>query len=109
MELAIQVLAHLDATALNTASRVSRYWQGMVQNQHVWRESFLREKTGTYATSLPVQPGTGQGVPAITPGVDWKQIYKSKEELDLRWKEGKARPVYLNGHLDSIYCLQFDE
>ncbi|KAI8178685.1 Beta-TrCP [Colletotrichum sp. SAR 10_75] len=109
VELAIQVLAHLDAAALNTASRVSRYWQGMVQNQHVWRESFLREKTGTYATSLPVQPGTGQGVPAITPGVDWKQIYKSKEELDLRWKEGKARPVYLNGHLDSIYCLQFDE
>ncbi|KAF9875286.1 hypothetical protein CkaCkLH20_07106 [Colletotrichum karsti] len=109
VELAIQILAHLDATALGTASRVSQYWQRMIQNQHVWRESFLREKTGTYATSFPVQPGTGHGVPAIAPSVDWKQIYKVKEELDMRWKEGKARPVYLNGHLDSIYCLQFDE
>ncbi|KAI3547445.1 WD repeat domain-containing protein [Colletotrichum abscissum] len=109
VELAIQVLAHLDATALGAASRVSREWQQMVKNQHVWRESFLREKTGTYATSLPVQPGTGQGVPPINPDVNWKQIYKAKEELDQRWKEGKAKPVYLNGHLDSIYCLQFDE
>ncbi|KAK2040849.1 WD domain-containing protein [Colletotrichum somersetense] len=109
VELAIQVLAHLDAAALAAASRVSRGWQKMVENQHVWRESFLREKTGTYATSLPVQPGTGQGVPSINPDVNWKQIYKAKDELDQRWKEGKARPVYLNGHLDSIYCLQFDE
>ncbi|KAK2013530.1 WD repeat domain-containing protein [Colletotrichum eremochloae] len=109
VELAIQVLAHLDATALGAASRVSREWKQMVNNQHVWRESFLREKTGTYATSQPVQPGTGQGVPPISPDVDWKQIYKAKDELDQRWKEGKAKPVYLNGHLDSIYCLQFDE
>ncbi|TDZ34822.1 Beta-TrCP [Colletotrichum spinosum] len=109
VELAIQILAHLDATALRTASRTSRHWHELVRNQHVWRESFLREKTGTYATSLPVQPGAGQGVPAIVPGVDWKQVYQVKEELDRRWKEGKARPVYLNGHLDSIYCLQFDE
>ncbi|KAF6836691.1 f-box and wd40 domain-containing protein [Colletotrichum plurivorum] len=109
VELAIQILAQLDSAALDTASRVSRYWQSMVKNQHIWRESFLREKTGTYATSLPVQPGTGQGVPVITPDVDWRQIYQAKEELDDRWKAGKARPVYLNGHLDSIYCLQFDE
>ncbi|GJD05261.1 WD repeat domain-containing protein [Colletotrichum higginsianum] len=109
VELAIQVLAHLDATALGTASRVSREWQQMIKNQHVWRESFLREKTGTYATSLPVQPGTGQGVPPINPDVNWKHIYKAKDELDRRWREGKAKPVYLNGHLDSIYCLQFDE
>ncbi|OLN80970.1 Beta-TrCP [Colletotrichum chlorophyti] len=109
VELAIQVLAHLDATALATASRVCLNWQRMVQNQHVWRESFLREKTGTYATSQPVQPGSGQGVPPIAPNVDWKHIYKAKDELDHRWKAGKAKPVYLNGHLDSIYCLQFDE
>jgi hypothetical protein len=29
--------------------------------------------------------------------------------LNDRWKTGKARAVYLNGHTDSIYCLQFDE
>jgi F-box and WD-40 domain protein 1/11 len=109
IELAIQVLAYLDAAALANASRVSRQWELVVANQHVWRESFLREKTTTYATSGPVKPGIGLGIPALRPGNDWREIYRVKEELDRRWKEGKARPVYLNGHSDSIYCLQFDE
>lgn len=108
-ELAIQILAYLDAPTLSTASRVSKRWHQATANQHIWRESFLREKTATYATSGPVKPGTGLGVPPIRPNNDWKEIYRVKEELDKRWKEGKARPVYLNGHSDSIYCLQFDE
>lgn len=109
MELAIQVLALLDAQTLNTASRVSSGWRNVIKNQHIWRESFLREKTTTYATSGPVKPGTGLGVPAVQPANNWKEIYRVKTELDKRWKEGKAQPVYLNGHTDSIYCLQFDE
>ncbi len=110
VELAIQVFAHLDATQLATASRVSRLWCDVIRDQHVWRQSFLREKTATYATTLPVQPGTGFGVPNIRSGNDWKKIYRARQELDQRWKIGRrARAVYLNGHLDSIYCLQFDE
>lgn len=109
MELAIQVLALLDAPTLNTASRVSSGWHSVVKNQHIWRESFLREKTTTYATSGPVRPGVGLGVPRVQPENNWKEIYRVKTELDKRWKEGKAQPVYLNGHTDSIYCLQFDE
>ncbi|TPX12385.1 uncharacterized protein E0L32_007032 [Thyridium curvatum] len=108
-ELAIHILANLDAAGLATAARVARRWRWVVRNQHIWRESFLREKTTTYATSAPVRPGAGQGIPPTRPGNDWRQIYKTKEELDRRWREGKATPVYLNGHSDSIYCLQFDE
>jgi F-box and WD-40 domain protein 1/11 len=109
LELTIQILALLDAPTLNTASRVCSGWYNVIRNQHIWRESFLREKTTTYATSGPVKPGTGLGVPTVRPTNDWKEIYRVKTELDERWKEGKARPVYLNGHTDSIYCLQFDE
>ncbi|KAK3322697.1 WD40-repeat-containing domain protein [Apodospora peruviana] len=109
IELAIQVLAQLDAATLATASRVSRNWFEVVKNQHIWRESFLREKTGTYATSGPVKPGAGLGVPTVQPSNNWKEIYRVKQELDERWKEGKSRSVYLHGHSDSIYCLQFDE
>ncbi|KXX76193.1 Beta-TrCP [Madurella mycetomatis] len=109
MELAIQVLVQLDAATLNIGSRVSSGWSQVIRNQHIWRESFLREKTATYATSGNVKPGTGLGVPPVRPTNDWKEIYRVKVELDKRWKEGKARPVYLNGHTDSIYCLQFDE
>ncbi|AEO58208.1 hypothetical protein MYCTH_2305406 [Thermothelomyces thermophilus ATCC 42464] len=109
LELAIQILALLDAPTLNTASRVCSGWYHVIRNQHIWRESFLREKTTTYATSGPVKPGAGLGVPRVRPTNDWREIYRAKTELDRRWKEGKARPVYLNGHTDSIYCLQFDE
>lgn len=108
-ELAIQVLSHLDCTGLMTASRVSQSWRGAVANQHIWRESFLREKTATYATSGPIVPGAGFGVPDVKPTNDWREIYLAREELDRRWRRGEAKPVYLNGHMDSIYCLQFDE
>ncbi|PFH55452.1 hypothetical protein XA68_18296 [Ophiocordyceps unilateralis] len=108
-ELAIHVLAFLDIKALNKASGVSRSWNSVVQNQHVWRESCLRETTGSYATGSPIRPGTGLGLPHISPGKDWRSIYRAKHELSRRWKGGKARPIYLNGHMDSIYCLQFDE
>ncbi|KAH9992382.1 WD40-repeat-containing domain protein [Xylariaceae sp. FL0662B] len=109
-ELAVQILSYLDAAQLAAASRVSRRWHQIGQDQHVWRQSFLREKTGTYATSLPIQPGTGCGIPSLRLGNDWQRIYRAREELDMRWKSGKrAHAVYLNGHLDSIYCLQFDE
>lgn len=109
VELAIQTLAYLDAAALAKASSVSRGWNDVVKNQHIWRESCLREMTATYATGGPVQPGTGLGIPAVTPSNDWRKIYQARQKLSRRWKGGKARPVYLNGHLDSIYCLQFDE
>ncbi|RWA13866.1 hypothetical protein EKO27_g1279 [Xylaria grammica] len=109
-ELSIQILAYLGATQLGAASRVSRLWYRVIQDQYIWRQSFLREKTHTYATSLPVQPGIGAGVPSLRAGNDWQKIYRAREELDRQWKIGtQARAVYLNGHLDSIYCLQFDE
>ncbi|KAI5860021.1 WD40-repeat-containing domain protein [Durotheca rogersii] len=110
-ELAVQIMSYLDAFQLATASRVCRFWHHLAQDQHIWRQSFLREKTHTCATTRRIQPGTGAGVPPLLrPGNDWQQIYRAREELDRRWKKGKeARAVYLNGHMDSIYCLQFDE
>lgn len=108
-ELAIQILSLLDAPGLLTASQVCRTWRDTIANQHIWRESFLREKTATYATSGPLRPGAGLGVPSVKPTNNWKDIYCAREELDARWRRGQAKHVYLNGHLDSIYCLQFDE
>ncbi|CAM1505218.1 Fc.00g108550.m01.CDS01 [Cosmosporella sp. VM-42] len=108
-ELAIHILANLDCTALANASEVCGEWKAVIENQHIWRESCLRETTATYATSNPVAPGAGLGLPKVSPDNDWKEIYRVKQELSYRWKAGKASPVYLNGHLDSIYCLQFDE
>lgn len=109
-ELAIHLLGLLDAPALIKASLVSRRWHDVVGSQHIWRDACLREMGVTYATSAPVVPNTGLGLPLPHPDCDWRQVYRVKKELARRWRAGKvARPVYLNGHSDSIYCLQFDE
>jgi len=109
-ELSVQVLAYLNAAQLAAASRVSKRWYEVVQDQYIWRQSFLREKTHTYATSRPIQPGAMAGIPSLRRGLEWQKIYQAREELDQRWlARCQARAVYLNGHLDSIYCLQFDE
>ncbi|KAI1433411.1 quinon protein alcohol dehydrogenase-like superfamily [Xylaria sp. CBS 124048] len=109
-ELSVHILSYLNAAQLGTASQVSPFWNRIIQDQHIWRQSFLREKTQTYATVLPLMPGTGAGIPTLRPGIDWRRVYRARERLDRRWKIGtQASAVYLNGHLDSIYCLQFDE
>lgn len=108
-ELAIHIFGYLDASALANAQLVSGHWRQVIENQHVWRDSCLRETTNTFATSGPVQPNTGQGLPAPLPNTDWKDIYRIRTELARAWRKGDSRPVFLNGHTDSIYCLQFDE
>jgi F-box and WD-40 domain protein 1/11 len=108
-ELSIQILAHLDHHALLNTSLVSKSWAQVSRSHHVWREAFLREKSKTYAMSQPVKPGTGLGLPNYKPDNDWKELYRIRQQLEHNWREGKAEPVYLNGHLDSIYCVQFDE
>lgn len=108
-ELSIQILAHLDHKDLSNTSRASKRWAEICRSQHIWRDAFLREKSKTYATSRPVSPGKGLGLPPIRPDNDWKDLYRIREQLEYNWREGKAAPVYLNGHLDSIYCVQFDE
>ncbi|CAG8955084.1 hypothetical protein HYFRA_00007099 [Hymenoscyphus fraxineus] len=109
VELAIQVLAHLDHTALVRVSRVSKSWRRVANSPHIWREAFIREKSKTYAMSKPIQLGAGLGLPPFKPENDWKDIYRIKQELERNWLEGAAEPIYLNGHSDSIYCVQFDE
>lgn len=108
-ELAIHIFGQLDASALANAQLVSVHWRQMIENQHIWRDSCLRETTAAFATSNPVQPNTGQGIPMPLPSTDWKDIYRVRTELANAWRKGNSRPVFLNGHTDSIYCLQFDE
>lgn len=108
-ELAIQILAHLDLYTILDGTLVSRTWTKMMSSSHIWREAFLREKTKTYAMSRPVPLGAGLGVPHFKPDTDWKDLYRIKHTLERNWSQGDAQPVYLNGHLDSIYCVQFDE
>ncbi|ESZ91159.1 putative F-box and WD40 domain protein [Sclerotinia borealis F-4128] len=109
LELSIQVLAYLDYRSLLNVELVCRKWASTAGSQHVWREAFLRQKSRGYAMSGPVAPGAGLGVPTLNPDTDWKDVYRIKQILEKRWSRGMATTTYLMGHLDSIYCLQFDE
>ncbi|KFY08572.1 hypothetical protein V492_06111 [Pseudogymnoascus sp. VKM F-4246] len=108
-ELAVHILSMLDHKGLAQASEVSRRWYEVANTNYVWKESFYRDNSTTFAMGHPVKPGTGLGLPPTLPDKEWKQVYKARQQLDRNWREGEALAVYLYGHTDSIYCVQFDE
>nr|ANM86684.1 F-box and WD40 domain protein [Cladonia uncialis subsp. uncialis]AUW30870.1 putative F-box and WD40 domain protein [Cladonia uncialis subsp. uncialis] len=36
-------------------------------------------------------------------------MWRARSALEQRWKDGYAAAIYLEGHSDSVYCVQFDE
>ena len=36
-------------------------------------------------------------------------MLQARRELQRGWENGKAAAIYLEGHTDSVYCVQFDE
>ncbi|OBT54429.1 hypothetical protein VE04_04384, partial [Pseudogymnoascus sp. 24MN13] len=108
-ELAVHILSMLDHRGLAQASEVSKRWYQVANTNYVWKESFYRDNSTTFAMGKPVKPGTGLGLPPTLPDKEWKQVYKARQQLERNWREGEALAVYLHGHTDSIYCVQFDE
>jgi F-box and WD-40 domain protein 1/11 len=104
------VLSFLDAQSLLQAECVSRSWKDAASSHHVWRSAFLseydRRVQGRTTTKRKTQSiGLGKNLP----DQDWKKRYYVRQALERRWKEGKAAAIYLKGHRDSVYCVQFDE
>jgi F-box and WD-40 domain protein 1/11 len=36
-------------------------------------------------------------------------MFRARKALQQRWTSGQAAAIYLEGHTDSVYCVQFDE
>ena len=36
-------------------------------------------------------------------------MWRARKALNQRWQKGRAAAIYLDGHSDSVYCVQFDE
>jgi F-box and WD-40 domain protein 1/11 len=106
-ELGIQILKHVNQETLRNAGLVSKRWHMVSMTDDIWRTMFLRDQTKAYATSKPVPLGAGLGLPSKVS--DWKELYRIRENLRQNWVSGAAEAVYLHGHTDSIYCVQFDE
>ena len=58
---------------------------------------------------MPVVDVGGFGLGKQRPDQDWKKMWKIRKSLQSRWISGSAAAIYLEGHRDSVYCVQFDE
>ncbi|TKA23876.1 hypothetical protein B0A50_07011 [Salinomyces thailandicus] len=112
-EIALQIFEYLDAQQLCRAQRVSKAWKALGEEACIWRSAFLR-KYGRqiYTDPAPIQVG-GVGAGRYNRSKqEWQKMYKARLELEANWRKGPrdaGKAVYLSGHTDSVYCLQFDE
>lgn len=90
------------------AEMVSRSWQQSASSHYVWRDVFRAEfqnlHQSTAATNICL-PGLGK----MLVRQDWKKMWRARKALEQRWKDNHAAAIYLEGHKDSVYCVQFDE
>jgi F-box and WD-40 domain protein 1/11 len=113
-ELVLEVFEYLGAEDLLNAERVNKAWYQIASKASVWRTVFLT-KYGrkVYTDPPPIQVGgLGIGRTDRRPNQQWRKMYKARERLDNNWRRGAenaGKAVYLSGHTDSVYCLQFDE
>lgn len=112
-EICIEIFEYLDASDLVNAELVCKTWKDVVGKPSVWRTAFLRKyQRRIHTNPPPVQVGgMGCGRPN-RPNQQWKKMFKAREDLEENWKrgaKGAGKAVYLSGHTDSVYCLQFDE
>lgn len=112
-EIALSIFEYLDAKDLLQAEKVSRKWNAMTRDTQVWRTVFLRRYQRHVSTDpAPIQVGgAGLGRPNRK-NQEWRKMYKARVDLEENWRAGAenaGKAVYLSGHTDSVYCVQFDE
>jgi len=112
-EIALQIFEYLDAQHLVKAQCVGPAWKAMADETSIWKAAFLRKyDRQVYSNPAPVQVG-GVGAGRLNRSKqEWKRMYQARLELERNWRLGPklaGKAVYLSGHTDSVYCLQFDE
>lgn len=81
--------------------KVSRVWANLFYIDDLWRrltvENNWKLKIPDHMSELDEEEQ------------NWYYWFKQRYRLETRWKLGKVATHYLIGHLDSVYCLQFDD
>lgn len=109
-ELSVLIFSYLDERSLNALKHVSRTSRSIASDPFVWKTLFLQ----TFNNGASVPPAMsvvgGRGLGKSTKvEQDYEAMYRARMRLGQNWDKGVASAVYLNGHTDSVYCVQFDE
>ncbi|KAN0070115.1 WD40-repeat-containing domain protein [Elaphomyces granulatus] len=109
-EIVAKILSYLDPESLLRTGTVSRSWHREASSHHVWRTVFRREYGAHFQGGMSTKRKTqSTGLGKTLPNQDWKRMFFVRRALEHRWKTGRAAAIYLHGHRDSVYCVQFDE
>jgi F-box and WD-40 domain protein 1/11 len=108
-ELMESIFGFLDAKSLLQTAAVSQDWRTAATSQCVWRQVFKGEYSRSSLPTSRVKSRTARGLGKDTADQDWRKLYKTRFLIDQRWSKGEAAAIYLKGHKDSVYCVQFDE
>ncbi|GAA5858734.1 hypothetical protein JCM8547_004963 [Rhodosporidiobolus lusitaniae] len=98
------------STALSTLSALPSSSLSALSSPAQSRRSsrlFPPSSSSALSPSLPSAPSSAE--PAVQPmKLDWPRLFRDRHVLDRRWDRGKASWSWLEGHGDSVYCVQFD-
>ncbi|KAI9692718.1 MAG: hypothetical protein M1820_009423 [Bogoriella megaspora] len=109
-ELAEHILSFLDAKSLASVQLVNKRWRQSACSRHVWRHLFLSEFShNPYPVRAPLLPVGSLGLGRDMPRKNWQLMYKARKGIEKNWRTGNGKAVYLSGHTDSVYCVQFDD
>lgn len=100
-ELCTLIVSLLDFDTLLVIPNVSRTCASLFYVDDLWK---LRMNENNWKLKIP------NHVSYLTEEEQsWYYWYKQRFQLESRWNMGKVASHYLIGHLDSVYCLQFDD
>lgn len=111
-EIVTLIFSHLDPQSLKACRNVSKSWAPLTKDSLLWRGQYLQQyQKQNYVSPAPIQiGGVGTGLPK-QPLQQWERMFNARRKIDKNWARGDqgGKGVYLAGHTDSVYCVQFDE
>lgn len=102
-EISIVILSFLESpNLLCRYATVSKAWHSLVEDFELWKDLFIRN----YGLPNSLKSKNTNKQPSL---IDWKFLFKNAYTLNQNWLEGSYHVNYVEAHLDSVYCLQFDQ
>ena len=100
-ELAVQIMTRaVDMDMVVVLNLVSKQWATVLKDNDLWRTFYMR-RWGPLSHPKKL-------ISLQSRNRDWKDLFARRLKLHNNWIDGKVTARFINGHVDSVYCIQFD-